>query len=387
VLDLSLGGYVAATLILTHITIAGVTIFLHRSQSHRALELHPVVSHFFRFWLWLTTGMITRQWVSVHRKHHARCETPADPHSPQVYGLRKVLFEGAELYREATADPATIEKYGHGTPDDWIERKLYSRYNFLGIALLFLVDLVLFGLPGITVWAVQMIWIPFFAAGVINGVGHYWGYRNYESEDASRNIVPWGVLIGGEELHNNHHAFASSAKLSSRWWELDIGWVYIRLLQAVGLAQVKKVPPRAVVVASKSLIDGDTVSAVISNRLQVMAQYARQVVGTVYREELAKAQGAYRTMLRHARRLLLRDESLLTEDSRQRLQSVLQTNKTLETVYEYRARLRAIWKQRTATREALVQALQEWCRQAEATGIRALEDFSRTLRGYSTHPL
>jgi stearoyl-CoA desaturase (delta-9 desaturase) len=382
-LDLSLGGYVAATLILTHITIAAVTIFLHRSQSHRALDLHPAVAHFFRFWLWLTTGMVTRQWVAVHRKHHARCETPEDPHSPQVLGLRKVLLEGAELYREAARDPEMLAKFGHGTPDDWIERKLYSAHPVLGIALMLVLDLVLFGIAGITIWGVQMIWIPLFAAGVINGVGHWWGYRNYESADASTNIVPWGILIGGEELHNNHHAFASSAKLSSRWFELDIGWLYIRTLQAVGLARVKKVPPRAVLVAEKALVDGDTLAAVIANRLQVMAQYARQVVGAVYREELAKTQGAYRQMLRRARRLLVREESLLSEESRHRLQSVLQANRTLETVYEFRQRLQAIWKQRTATQEALLSALQDWCRQAEATGIRALQEFSHTLRRYS----
>ena len=385
-LDLSLGGYIVATLILTHITIAGVTIYLHRSQSHRALDLHPAVAHFFRFWLWLTTGMVTRQWVAVHRKHHARCETREDPHSPKVYGIRKVLLEGAELYREAARDPAVVAKFGHGTPDDGIERNVYSRYPLLGITLMFLIDLVLFGVPGITVWAVQMIWIPLFAAGVINGLGHWWGYRNYETEDASTNIVPWAILIGGEELHNNHHSYASSAKLSSRWWELDIGWLYVRALQAVGLARVKKVPPRPVMVPAKARVDGDTLAAVIANRLQVMAHYARHVVGAVYREEIAKAHGAYRTMLRHAKRLLVREESLLSEDSRHRLETVLQTNKTLETVYEFRRKLQAIWKQRTASQEALLAALQDWCRQAEATGIRALQDFSRTLRSYSMQP-
>jgi stearoyl-CoA desaturase (delta-9 desaturase) len=386
-LDLSLGGYVVATLILTHVTIAGVTIYLHRSQSHRALELHPAVAHFFRFWLWLTTGMVTRQWVAVHRKHHARCETPEDPHSPKVYGIRKVLLEGAELYREAARDPALVAKFGHGTPDDWVERRVYSRYPFLGITLLFPIDLLLFGIPGITVWAVQMIWIPLFAAGVINGLGHWWGYRNYETEDASTNIVPWAILIGGEELHNNHHSYASSAKLSSRWWELDIGWLYIRALQGVGLARVKKVPPRPVLVPTKTGVDGDTLAAVIANRLQVMAQYARHVIGAVYREEVAKAHGAYRTMLRHAKRLLVREESLLSDESRHRLETVLQTNQALETVYEFRRRLQAIWKQRTASQESLLAALQDWCRQAEATGIRALQDFSRTLRSYSVHPV
>lgn len=385
-LDLSLGGTIVAALLLTHVTIAGVTIYLHRCQSHRALELHPAVAHFFRFWLWLTTGMVTRQWVAVHRKHHARCETPEDPHSPRVFGIGKVVFEGSELYREAARDPALVAKFGHGTPDDWLERNVYSRYPFLGITLMFFIDLLLFGVAGITVWAVQMIWIPFFAAGIINGVGHWWGYRNYETEDGSTNISPWGILIGGEELHNNHHAFASSAKLSSRPWELDIGWLYIRALETLALARVKKIPPRPVLNAAKTGVDGDTLAAVIANRLQVMAQYARQVMGTVYREELAKAHGAYRGMLRHTKRLLVREESLLNDEARQRLQAVLQSSKSLETVYEFRRRLQAIWKQRSASQDSLLASLQEWCRQAEATGIRALQDFARTLRSYSLQP-
>ena len=387
VLDLSLGGYIVATLILTHITIAAVTIYLHRAQSHRALELHPAVAHFFRLWLWLTTGMVTREWVAVHRKHHARCETAEDPHSPQVYGISKVLWQGAELYKAATKDPEVIAKFGHGTPDDWLERHVYGRHSVLGISLMLVIDLILFGIPGISVWGVQMIWIPLFAAGVINGVGHWWGYRNYEVEDASTNIVPWGILIGGEELHNNHHAYASSAKLSSRRFEFDIGWLYIRALETLGLARVKKVPPRPLLGAEKPRVDGDTLAAIIANRLQVMAQYAQQVMGAVYREELSKAHGAYRTMLRHARRILVREESLLNEDARRRLQTVLQTSQPLETVYEFRRRLQAIWKQRTATQEALLTALQDWCRQAEATGIRSLAEFAKGLRRYSLHPV
>jgi stearoyl-CoA desaturase (delta-9 desaturase) len=385
-LDLSLWGYVIAALVLTHVTIASVTVFLHRHQAHRALDLHPAVSHFFRFWLWLTTGMVTREWVSVHRKHHARCETPDDPHSPQMVGLRKVLWQGSELYREAVRNRETLERYGHGTPDDWIERHLYARRPFLGIGILFGLDLILFGVPGIVVWAVQMIWIPFFAAGVINGVGHYWGYRNYESGDASTNIVPWGIIVGGEELHNNHHAYASSAKLSSKPWEFDIGWVYIRLLAWLRLARVKKLPPRTFIVPTKAKVDVDTVSAVITNRLQVMAQYARSVVGQVYKEELAKAQGNYRLLLKRARALMVRDESRMNEESRDRLDKALSYSQSLQTVYEYQRRLQSLWTQRSATQESLLQSLQEWCRQAEATGIRALEDFSRTLRSYSLHP-
>ncbi len=382
-LDLSFWGYVAATLILTQITIAAVTIYLHRHQAHRALDLHPAVSHFFRFWLWLATGMVTREWVAVHRKHHARCETPEDPHSPQMLGISKVLWEGSELYRAEAAKPETLARYTHGTPDDWMERHVYSRYPNRGILLMFLIDLLLFGLPGITIWAIQMVWIPFFAAGVINGIGHYWGYRNYETQDASTNIVPWGILIGGEELHNNHHAFASSAKFSSKWWEFDLGWLYIRLLASLGLGRVKKVPPKAVLVPGKVKVDVDTLSAIITNRLQVMAQYASNVVQRVHQEELSRAHGAYRHLLKRARALLVREESLMTEECRLRLEHVLDGSQALQTVYDFKQKLQAIWSQRSASQEKLLQSLQEWCRQAEETGIRALVDFASHLRSYS----
>ena len=385
-LDLSLWGYVGVTLAMTHVTIAAVTIYLHRHQAHRALELHPAISHFFRLWLWLTTGMVTAQWVSIHRKHHARCETEDDPHSPQVRGIGKVLWEGAELYKTEAHNTETLTRYGHGTPRDWLERHLYTPHSGRGILIMLGLDLLLFGVPGLTVWAVQMIWIPLFAAGVVNGVGHYWGYRNFESEDASSNIVPWGIVIGGEELHNNHHAYASSAKLSSKWWEFDIGWLYIRLLETVGLARVKKVPPKPVLVPGKAWLDGDAVSAIITNRLQVMAHYASTVVQRVHAEELRKAQGTYRSLLKRARTVLIREESLLNDEARRRLQRVLKCSRSLETVYDFRQRLQDLWKQRTATHDSLLQGLQEWCRQAEATGIRALEDFARTLRTYSAQP-
>ncbi len=385
-LDLPLWGYIVAALVLTHITIVSVTVYLHRNQAHRALDLHPAVSHFFRFWLWLTTGMVTREWVAVHRKHHARCETPEDPHSPQIVGIRKVLLEGAELYRAEASRPDTIARYSHGTPDDWLERRVYRPHDGLGIVLMLGIDLLLFGLPGVTLWAVQMIWIPFFAAGVINGLGHWWGYRNYETDDASTNIFPWGALIGGEELHNNHHAFASSAKFSTQWWEFDLGWVYIRLLSALGLARVKKVPPKPIMVPGKVKVDVDTLSAIITNRLQVMAQYANKVVQSVYDEELQRAEGANRGVLKRAKDLLVRNDTLMSSESKRRLEKVLKDSQPLQVVYEYRQRLQDIWRQRTASQENLLQSLQEWCKQAEETGIRALEEFSRTLRSYSLQP-
>jgi stearoyl-CoA desaturase (delta-9 desaturase) len=378
--------YIIITLGLTHITIVSVTVFLHRHQAHRALDLHPAASHFFRVWLWLTTGMSTCGWVATHRKHHARVETGDDPHSPQVLGLRKVLWQGAELYRLQANNPETLAEYGHGTPDDGLERHLYRRFPSGGIALMLILDVALFGAIGITMWAVQMMWIPFFAAGVINGVGHFWGYRNFESPDASTNIIPIGAIIGGEELHNNHHAFASSARFSSRWYELDLGWIYIRLMQWLRLARVKKLAPRPVFDFRKAHVDLDTVRAVISNRMHVMAHFTRDVVSRVVKEEKARADRASRRLYKRSRRLLTRYEGLLDTHARQRLNDVLEQSRALSVVYEFSQRLQAIWHQKTASQENLLQALQDWCRQAEQTGIQALEDFARSLRGYTLIP-
>ena len=385
-LDLSWWQLLLVTLALTHVTIAAVTIFLHRAQAHRALDLHPAVSHFFRFWLWLTTGMVTAEWVAIHRRHHARCETPEDPHSPQVLGLHKVLWQGAELYRAAAADPELVARYSHGTPDDWLERHVYGALRWQGPGLMLLLDFVLFGLPGIAIWAVQMVWIPFWAAGVINGVGHYWGYRNFESPDAATNISPWGILIGGEELHNNHHAFPSSAKLSSRKWEFDIGWLYIRTLSALGLAKVRRVAPTPRRTEGKTIVDLDTVRAVIANRMHVLAQYAQDVVWPVSRAELCGKEAACRRVYRQARRLLTRGEGRLDARGRERLAQLLERSPTLATVVDYRRRLQDVWERTAASQEALLQSLQDWCRQAEGTGIRALADFAHSLRSYTLQP-
>lgn len=382
-LDLPIWGVALATLALTHVTIVSVTVFLHRAQAHRALDLHPAVSHFFRFWLWLTTGMVTREWVAIHRKHHARCETHEDPHSPQQMGIRKVLLEGTELYRREAHNPETLERFGHGTPDDWLERHLYSGHSVLGLSLMLLIDVLLFGAMGLTVWAVQLLWIPFWAAGVINGVGHFWGYRNYETRDASRNIFPWGILIGGEELHNNHHAFSSSARLSNKWWELDIGWVYICILSALGLARVRKVAPRPHRVANKQMVDLDTLRAVVLNRLYVMADFARDVVVPVLREELENADTSRQQLLKRAKALLIKEETQMNERDRLRLHDVLQLSQSLQTVYEYRQQLNELWSRTTASHEKLLAGLQDWCNQAEASGIKALQDFARSLRSYS----
>jgi len=382
-LDLPFWGVMIAALILTHITIVSVTVFLHRAQAHRALDLHPAVSHFFRFWLWLTTGMVTKEWVAIHRKHHAKCESTNDPHSPQVFGIRKVLLEGTELYRKEANNRETLDRFGHGTPDDWMERHIYSGHSVSGLGLMLFIDLLLFGPLGLTVWAVQLLWIPLWAAGVINGIGHFWGYRNYETRDASRNIVPWGILIGGEELHNNHHAFSSSAKLANKWWELDIGWCYIRLLSALGLARVRKVAPRPRRVAAKQTVDLDTLRAVVMNRLYVMADFARDVVLPVVREELRDADASGRRLLKRARALLVKEETQMNERDRDRLQDALQFSQTLRTVYEYRQQLNDLWSRTTASHEKLLAGLQEWCNQAEASGIQALQEFARSLRSYS----
>ena len=386
ILDLPWWGIITLTLVFTHITIIAVTVFLHRSQAHRALDLHPAINHFFRFWLWLTTGMVTKEWVAIHRKHHAKCETPDDPHSPQIEGIRKVFWQGSELYRTEAAKQETLDRYGHGTPDDWLERHVYTPHSVVGVLLLLMLDVLMFGVIGITVFAVQMLWIPVLAAGVINGIGHYWGYRNYEPQDASRNIVPWGILIGGEELHNNHHAFSSSAKLSSKRWEFDIGWVYIQALQFFGLARVKKVAPVPHKIPGKQAIDLDTLRAVVLNRFYIMAEFARTVMIPVVRLELQRMDKSYRQFLKKHRKLLLREEAQMDERERNYLQDVLKASQNLRMVHEYRKQLQALWSRTTASHEKLLAALQEWCVQAEASGIQALQEFARSLRSYTLQP-
>lgn len=383
ILNLPWWGYIVALMIMTQITIMGVTIYLHRCQAHRALDLHPIVSHFFRFWLWLTTGMVTKHWAAIHRKHHAKVETPYDPHSPIEKGIKTVFFKGAELYREEAKNQETIERYGEGTPDDWIERHLYSPYSVYGVVTMLIIDLLLFGVLGITMWALQMAWIPLFAAGVVNGIGHYWGYRNYESKDASRNIFPLGLFIGGEELHNNHHAFATSAKFSARWFEFDLGWCVIRLLQFFGLATPKRVLlARPKCLPEKTWIDADTLKAVISYRMQVMARYTSDVMVPLLRHERKAASAAGRALLHRAKAILSGEASFLSAAQQQRLASLLEQFQSLRIVYQYRTRLQDIWNRRTATQKELLEALQEWCQQAEATGIEVLSRFAKHIKTY-----
>ncbi len=383
-IELPWWGYVLVALVYTHITIVAVTIFLHRHQAHRALELHPVVSHFFRLWLWLTTGMNTREWTAVHRKHHAAVETEEDPHSPLVHGIDKVLWQGAELYRANSRNPEMLAQYGFGTPDDWLERHVYGTHPNIGVTLMFVLNILMYGPIGITIGAVQMMWIPFFAAGVINGLAHWRGYRNFETADCSTNISPWGILIGGEELHNNHHAFGSSAKFSVKPWEFDLGWLYIRILETFGLATVRKrAPARPAVDRAKAAPDLETLKAVVSNRLHIMADYGRMVVKRVHRDELRNAAGDVRGKLKPLGRLLLRDDQRLNADERGALEEALSLSNSLEVVYSFRQQLQAIYEQRSASREKLLALLQDWCQRAEKTGIQALQDFSQTLRGYT----
>jgi stearoyl-CoA desaturase (delta-9 desaturase) len=389
-IDLPWWGYLVFTLVMTHVTIASVTIFLHRAQAHRALDLHPAVSHFFRFWLWLTTGMVTKEWVAIHRKHHAKVETPDDPHSPQTRGIQTVFWKGTELYRAESNNQETMAKYSHGVPDDWIERNLYSRYSWQGVGLMLAVNLALFGPIGASIWAVQMMWIPVTAAGIINGIGHYWGYRNFACADASTNIVPWGIIIGGEELHNNHHAYGTSAKLSSQWYEFDIGWMYIRTLAFLRLANVRKVAPQIRFDRDKAVADLATLQAVITHRYHVATSYARSLRAT-YAAELASlkeraGRGMHVPSAKRMKRFLLADPSTLTADEREELSAALpalERSKSLATIYAMRQDLSALWERSHESSEQLLARLQDWCRRAEASGIAPLAAFSYKLRRYA----
>ncbi|MDR6214529.1 fatty acid desaturase [Paracidovorax wautersii] len=379
--DLAWWQVVLYTLATTHITIAAVTIFLHRAQAHRSVDLGAVPSHFFRFWLWIGTGMGTKEWVAIHRKHHAKCETEDDPHSPQTRGLNTVMWRGAELYRAEARNAETLKKFGHGTPDDWIERHVYSRFGWQGVGLMLVLNLVLFGAIGAAVWAVQMLWIPFWAAGVVNGLGHYWGYRNFEATDASTNLVPWGLVIGGEELHNNHHTYPTSAKFSVKPYEFDVGWAYIRLMQAVGWARVKKTPPKLRLGAVKPVADEKTLEALIAHRYEVMAGYARGM-RQACREELAalRARKADVSVLRAARRWLHRDAEKVPARAREDIARAREAHPVLDKMVTMREELRQLWLNTSHSREQLTADLQAWCRRAEDSGVAALREFSLRLR-------
>jgi stearoyl-CoA desaturase (delta-9 desaturase) len=380
-LNLSWWQVVIYTLVTTHITIAAVTIFLHRAQAHRAMDLHAIPSHFFRFWLWIGTGMVTKEWVAIHRKHHAKCETEEDPHSPQTRGIETVFWKGAELYRAEAANQETIAKFGLGTPDDWVERNVYSRFSWQGVGLMLIINVLLFGALGLTVWAVQMLWIPVSAAGVINGIGHYWGYRNFEAPDASTNISPWGILIGGEELHNNHHTYPTAAKFSVKKYEFDIGWLYISLMSRIGWAKVKKVPPKLQLGAIKPVADEKTLEALITNRYEVMAGYAREVRRACKAEiAMLKGKGADLSPLKAAKRWIHRDDDKVPAAARAHVERARAAHPVLDTMVTMREELRQLWLNTSHSREQLAADLQAWCRRAEASGIAQLQQFSIRLR-------
>lgn len=385
-LNLSFWGYVLAIFILVQITMMSVTLYLHRDAAHRSLDLNPVLRHFFRFWIFCTSGMLTREWVAVHRKHHAFCETEDDPHSPQIYGLKKVLLEGAELYRDEKNKPETIEKYGRGCPDDWIEKNVYEKRPYAGIILLVVSYLFFFGAPGIILIAIQMAAMPLFAAGVINGLGHHTGYRNFECDDAATNISPWGLFCGGEELHNNHHAFPTSAKFSIRPWEFDIGWMYITIFRTLGLARVKKVAPKPLREESPGPLDIETLRAIIVNRMHVLRDYTRQVTLPVLKVERAQAmvESQSARLWKRAKRLVVRQPALLDAAAQARLKALLAESNALETVHQFRLRLQELWSgAQNVSNEKLLASLKQWCHEAEQSGINALQDFAQTLRGYA----
>ena len=371
-------------LVFTQLTIFSVTLYLHRSQAHRGVDFHPVPNHFFRFWTWLTTSMITKEWVAIHRKHHAKVETEEDPHSPQTKGIGNVFWRGVELYREARGQRADIEQYGKGAPDDWVERHVYTPHANLGPTLLLLINATLFGLPGVALWAIQMAWIPFWAAGVINGLGHWWGYRNFESSDTSTNLTPWGVWVGGEELHNNHHAFPSSARFSMRRWEVDIGWIVIKGMEKVRLAKVLRVAPTLDIRPNIAVPDADTLKALLSHRFQAMTDYQRNVLKPALKEEAAQAGAKLRALLpRKLRRGLVDDGRWLKPDAREQLRNWVSQRPRISALVEHRARLSALLEARSHDAAERLKALQAWCHEAEASGIRALQEYSARLKGYA----
>ncbi len=385
-LDLSAWQVVLATLLLTHVTIVAVTVYLHRYSAHRSLDLNGGLKQFFRFWLWLTTAMNTREWTAIHRKHHAKCETPEDPHSPVQKGLGTVLRRGAELYMEEARNEETLRIYGKNCPDDWIERNLYSRFPNLGIVLMLGLDLALFGIIGLSVWAVQMIWIPLWAAGVVNGLGHAVGYRNFECRDAATNLMPWGILIGGEELHNNHHTYPNSAKLSVRKWEFDMGWAWIKLFSLLGLARVNRTAPIAHRIEAKHQLDMDSAMAILNNRFQIMAQYRKQVIKPLVQLELQRADASVRHQFHRAKGLLSREPSLLQQDQQARIAVILEQSQSLRVIYEQRLALQQIWTRTSANGHEMLAAIKQWVQDAEASGIQSLREFADQLKTYSLRP-
>ena len=376
--ELPFWGYCLVTFLTIQVMFLGVTLYLHRDHSHGGLILHPALRHVFRFWLWFSSGVVTREWVAVHRCHHAHADEPGDPHSPVLFGLRRVLLEGAELYRDAARDPHLLRSYGRGTPDDWLERHLYTPYAYAGIVFFVGAHLILFGIPGIIMIAVHLAAMPFCAAGVISGLGHALGYRSFEMPSRATNLVPWALLLGGEELHNNHHAFPRSARFAVQPWEIDIGWLWIRLFRALGLARVRWDAPRPHLERRRREVDAETVSALFTNRMHVLRDYGRRVVLPVCRELAAReGQGA---LPPSAPTLLIRHPAVLADEARRKLRELLEKHEVLRRVVEYRESLQQLWNDSPA--RALT-PLRDWCQAAEESGIGALREFAQGLPAYA----
>lgn len=378
---------VIMTLIAVQVTLAGVSLFLHREQTHRGIILNPFLRHFFRFWTWFTTGMLTKDWVAIHRKHHAFCETQQDPHSPQIHGIRKVLFHGVNLYTQERKKRETIEKYGKDTPNDWIERNIYTRFHYLGIVLLALTDIALFGVIGLLVYAIQMLWIPFFAAGVINGIGHFTGYRNYRTDDSSRNITRFGFFIMGEELHNNHHAFPSSCKFAHRKGEHDIGWYLIKVLSFLKLCEIKKVVPVLNENSRAETINSDTVKAILTHKFNVLQQYIKDVIKPTVMNEYHDASRKVKKHLNRYMSSLSLDPKFIKKDIRKKISDNIDNSTTINTLIAYKQELQSIWNNNTLSMDEMITAIKDWCQKAEHSGISFLQEFAKKLSTYTLKPV
>ena len=381
-IDFTWVGYVLYTLVVTHISIVAITLYLHRGVCHSAIEIKPLLAHFFRFWLWLTTSMRTADWVAVHRKHHAKCETIDDPHSPAYYGIETVLLRGADLYHEEKNNPETLEKYSQNCPTDWVEEKIYTGMNNIGILLLFILNIILFGVVGIIIWAIQMAWTPIFAAGGINGAGHYWGYRNYDTSDDSTNMIPLGIVIGGEELHNNHHAFPTAAKFSLKPWEFDLGWMYIKLFSLLGQIKVKRLAPITIINEPSKSLDHETGYALLKSKLTVITNYSKIVLKPLMKHEHKKANGELKRLLNRSKCTLVREPHRITNQENNTLDIIFDKCASLKIAYDLRNKLFDILHSRNLKHDKFIDSINQWCEEARSVGIESLVDFSIWLRGY-----
>ncbi len=374
--------YIIYTLIVTQITIMAITLYLHRGICHSAIDIRAPLAHFFRFWLWFTTSMKTADWVAIHRKHHAKVETIDDPHSPIVHGINTVLFRGADLYAEEKANEETIKKYSHNCPNDWIEHKIYSGKSNLGILFLFILNILMFGVVGIIIWAIQMMWTPIFAAGGINGVGHYYGYRNFDTADESTNMMPIAFFIGGEELHNNHHAYPTAAKFSYKPWEFDIGWLYIKIFSIIGLVKVKRLAPKTIVEETSKELDSETAYALLRSKILVITNYTKKVINPIMKKETKSASNELKKLIKKSKTSFLRQPDRISNQSITDLQMIFNENNSLSIVYNLKNKLHSILNSKYSKLDKFKDTINEWCLEAKSQGIDDLNDFSESLKGY-----